>query len=124
MIVNSKAKKMEELLAGSSPFRSMRTRAWTPTRVLQFAQRMSISECHIIFSSCPFLTPRLGRVSVRRIVRGMLRLCATDQDLVDGNVDYSRKSIVSGALKTRCSSDNPYFNSEHLLNLTKYPIAP
>lgn len=54
----------------------------------------------------------------------MLRLCATDQDLVDGNVDYNSESIVSGALKTPCSSDNLYFNREHLLNLTKYPIAP
>lgn len=66
----------------------------------------------------------LGRVSVRWVVEGSCRLCATDQDLVDGNVDCSSERDVSDVSKTRGSREVVYLNSEYLLSLTKYPMAP
>ena len=62
--------------------------------------------------------------SIRKIVKASSHLCATNQDLVDGNVDCSSEPNVSYLLNAPCSSDVVYICSEYLLNLTKYPMAP
>jgi hypothetical protein len=95
------------------PFREMRTRARTCARFSQFAPQIPICDCDVYPSSLS-ASPSLSRLSIRKIVKASSHLCATDQDLVDGNVDWKSEFNVSNLFNARNSSDVEYVSSEYL----------
>lgn len=66
------------------------------------------------------LVSRLAQLEISRSAR--LRLCATDQNLVNGDMDCRGMNVSMGS--TTNGLINVVSHRRHILSLTKYPMAP